>query len=124
MLKKGTGTDELNLQAIDTTCMREARSVNALSGSQKFRCAVAIAFGIGQYAGAGGMRSIVIDEGFGGLDDIGQQLPAPTDLRGVGPNRPERSRRARQLLLDRVTLLSPLQNYAASAIHPRLCPPR
>ena len=48
--------------------MRELRSVQALSGSQKFRCAVAIAMGIGQYAG-GRMRSIVIDEGFGSLDE-------------------------------------------------------
>jgi exonuclease SbcC len=60
--------DALELRAIDLTCMREARSAKALSGSQKFRCAVAIASGIGQYAGAGGMRSIVIDEGFGSLD--------------------------------------------------------
>ncbi len=65
--------DALELQAIDSTCMREPRSVRVLSGSQKFRCAVAIASGIGQYAGAGGMRSIVIDEGFGSLDDTGQQ---------------------------------------------------
>lgn len=72
-LQKGGGADELDLQAIDTTCMREPRSVQALSGSQKFRCAVAIAFGIGQYAGAGGMRSIVIDEGFGSLDEVGQR---------------------------------------------------
>jgi exonuclease SbcC len=73
ILKKGAGNDELDLQGIDTSCMTEARSVHALSGSQKFRCAVAIAFGIGQYAGAGGMRSVVIDEGFGSLDEIGQQ---------------------------------------------------
>ena len=71
-LHKGTGADELDLRAVDTTCMREARSVLALSGSQKFRCAVAVAMGIGQYAG-GRMRSIVIDEGFGSLDEIGQQ---------------------------------------------------
>jgi DNA repair protein SbcC/Rad50 len=66
--------DALDLKAIDVTCMREPRSVHVLSGSQKFRCAVAIASGIGQYAGAGGMRSIVIDEGFGSLDQEGQHL--------------------------------------------------
>jgi exonuclease SbcC len=71
-IHRGEG-DSLDLQAIDMTCMREARSVRILSGSQKFRCAVAIASGIGQYAGAGGMRSIVIDEGFGSLDQAGQQ---------------------------------------------------
>jgi exonuclease SbcC len=72
-LERGEG-DALELRAQDVTCMREARSVQVLSGSQKFRCAVAIAAGIGQYAGAGGMRSIVIDEGFGSLDQQGQQL--------------------------------------------------
>ena len=61
------------MSAIDHTCMREPRSAKALSGSQKFRCAVAIASGIGQYAGAGGMRSIVIDEGFASLDQASQQ---------------------------------------------------
>jgi DNA repair exonuclease SbcCD ATPase subunit len=71
-LHKGSGSDELELRAIDTTCMREARSVQALSGSQKFRCAVAIAMGVGEYAG-GRMRSIVIDEGFGSLDETGQE---------------------------------------------------
>ena len=65
--------DALELKAIDHTCMREPRSAKALSGSQKFRCAVAIASGIGQYAGAGGMRSIVIDEGFGSLDQDSQR---------------------------------------------------
>ena len=73
ILQNAGGGDELELLGIDTTCMREARSVAALSGSQKFRCAVAAAFGIGQYAGAGGMRSIVIDEGFGSLDEAGQE---------------------------------------------------
>ena len=71
-IERGKG-DLLELQAIDSTCMREPRSPKVLSGSQKFRCAVAIASGIGQYAGAGGMRSIVIDEGFGSLDAAGQQ---------------------------------------------------
>jgi exonuclease SbcC len=64
----------LELKAIDHSCMREARSAKALSGSQKFRCAVAIASGIGQYAGSGGMRSIVIDEGFGSLDLDSQKM--------------------------------------------------
>jgi exonuclease SbcC len=66
--------DSLELQARDATCMREPRSAKALSGSQKFRCAVAIASGIGQYAGAGGMRSIVIDEGFASLDRDSQLM--------------------------------------------------
>ncbi|HXK32538.1 MAG TPA: hypothetical protein VNM91_00810, partial [Dehalococcoidia bacterium] len=72
-LQRGEG-DALEMRAIDSTCMRDPRSVRVLSGSQKFRCAVAIASGIGQYAGAGGMRSIVIDEGFGSLDETGVQF--------------------------------------------------
>lgn len=72
-LQRGEG-DALEMRAIDSTCMRDPRSVQVLSGSQKFRCAVAIASGIGQYAGAGGMRSIVIDEGFGSLDEAGVQF--------------------------------------------------
>lgn len=72
-LKLRQDGDALDLQALDTTCMRDPRSVQVLSGSQKFRCAVAIASGIGQYAGAGGMRSIVIDEGFASLDQDGQR---------------------------------------------------
>jgi len=67
-VERGKDGDALELRAIDSTCMREAHPVKVLSGSQKFRCAVAIASGIGQYAGAGGMRSIVIDEGFASLD--------------------------------------------------------
>jgi DNA repair exonuclease SbcCD ATPase subunit len=66
--------DALELQAMDATCMRVPHPIKALSGSQKFRCAVAIASGIGQYAGAGGMRSIVIDEGFASLDQVSQQM--------------------------------------------------
>lgn len=71
-LTEGRG-DELVLKAIDYSCMKDPRPVDALSGSQQFRCAVAVASGIGQYAGAGGMRSIVIDEGFGSLDLAGQR---------------------------------------------------
>ncbi len=66
--------DTLELQATDVTCMTRPHPIKALSGSQKFRCAVAIASGIGQYAGAGGMRSIVIDEGFASLDQPSQQM--------------------------------------------------
>ena len=44
--------------------------VNFLSGSQKFRVAVSLALGIGQYASQGDQRiqSVIIDEGFGSLD--------------------------------------------------------
>jgi DNA repair exonuclease SbcCD ATPase subunit len=48
--------------------------VGALSGSQRFRVAVSLALGIGEYAGQGARRnqSVIIDEGFGSLDQQGR----------------------------------------------------
>lgn len=46
-----------------------------LSGSQRFRVAVALALGIGRYATRGGgtrLEAVIIDEGFGSLDKIGR----------------------------------------------------
>lgn len=51
------------------------RAVEYLSGSQKFRVAVGLALGIGQYARGGDGRpieSVIIDEGFGCLDRQGR----------------------------------------------------
>ena len=48
----------------------------ALSGSQRFRLAVALALGIGQYAcgaSTGGVESVIVDEGFGSLDREGRE---------------------------------------------------
>ena len=44
-----------------------------LSGSQRFRVAISLALGIGEYAGANGhgIKSVIIDEGFGSLDRQG-----------------------------------------------------
>ncbi len=49
--------------------------VEFLSGSQRFRVAVSLALGIGQYAGQGsrGIESVIIDEGFGSLDQEGRR---------------------------------------------------
>jgi DNA repair exonuclease SbcCD ATPase subunit len=60
--------------------------VEFLSGSQKFRVAVALALGIGQFASSGGsgdsrdghqgsrrIESVIIDEGFGSLDQDGRE---------------------------------------------------
>lgn len=46
-----------------------------LSGSQRFRVAVSLALGIGRYASEGTKRveSVIIDEGFGGLDREGRE---------------------------------------------------
>ncbi|MGH2587207.1 MAG: AAA family ATPase [Dehalococcoidia bacterium] len=103
-LEPGDG-DALELKALDATCMREPRSVGVLSGSQKFRCAVAVASGIGQYAGAGGMRSIVIDEGFGSLDTDGQQLIIE-ELKNLAEH------------MDRVIVVSHLQAFTERAHFP------
>ena len=47
-----------------------------LSGSQKFRVAVSLALGIGQYASRQHrpIESVIIDEGFGCLDRHGRQV--------------------------------------------------
>jgi|GEM_PF-1670216 len=63
-------------EALDLLCVNaESAGENALpltnlSGSQKFRVAVALALGIGRYAGRNDARieSVIIDEGFGSLD--------------------------------------------------------
>ncbi len=56
-----------------------------LSGSQRFRVAVSLALGIGRYANQGLRRveSVIIDEGFGGLDldGRGQMIDELKDLK-------------------------------------------
>ena len=49
--------------------------MSSLSGSQRFRVAVSLALGIGQYASQGTrqIESVIIDEGFGSLDKEGRQ---------------------------------------------------
>jgi exonuclease SbcC len=49
--------------------------VAALSGSQRFRVAVSLALGIGAYGshGARGIETVIIDEGFGSLDQQGMR---------------------------------------------------
>src|ERR1700722_17257726 len=53
-----------------------AINVTFLSGSQKFRVAVSLALGIGQYASRQHrpIESVIIDEGFGCLDSQGRQV--------------------------------------------------
>jgi DNA repair protein SbcC/Rad50 len=62
---------EIRIQAVDLASSEEAMDVAFVSGGQKFRVAVALAAGIGRYAG-GTLRSLVIDEGFGSLDQQGR----------------------------------------------------
>jgi DNA repair protein SbcC/Rad50 len=53
-----------------------ATNVAFLSGSQRFRVAVALALGLGQYASRQHrpIESVIIDEGFGCLDRQGRQV--------------------------------------------------
>ncbi len=67
-------------KALDLDCVNRATgaapiNVAFLSGSQKFRVAVALALGLGQYASRRHrpIESVVIDEGFGCLDRAGRQ---------------------------------------------------
>ncbi len=70
---RGRGGEEIVFRCVDGASADEALDVTFLSGGQKFRVAVALAVGIGQYAGLGGaMPSQIIDEGFGSLDDNGR----------------------------------------------------
>ncbi|HEU4760654.1 MAG TPA: hypothetical protein VFT91_11835, partial [Dehalococcoidia bacterium] len=69
------GDEEIVIQATDLAFSEEPLDVQFVSGSQKFRTSVALAAAIGQYAGggAGSVRSLIIDEGFGSLDSQGRQ---------------------------------------------------
>jgi DNA repair exonuclease SbcCD ATPase subunit len=74
-LQPGTGRT-LDLRVMDYEKGRREMLPAALSGSQKFRVSVALALGIGQYAcglSQGGVKSVIIDEGFGSLDKEGRE---------------------------------------------------
>jgi DNA repair exonuclease SbcCD ATPase subunit len=75
MERETTGRgDEIKIRSVDLGSSDDPLDVAFLSGSQKFRVAVALAAGIGQYsAGANRIRALIIDEGFGSLDDQGRQ---------------------------------------------------
>lgn len=68
-------SDELELLVTDATSVEHPIDGAYLSGSQRFRVAVALALGIGQYHGGAsrGPRAVIIDEGFGSLDQDGLQ---------------------------------------------------
>ena len=71
------GTDRaLDLEASNRHTGGGAFNVAFLSGSQRFRVAVSLALGIGQYASRQHrpIESVIIDEGFGCLDRNGRQV--------------------------------------------------
>jgi exonuclease SbcC len=79
---KLVGTDDGSTEkALELECANRVTpgspiNVAFLSGSQRFRVAVALALGIGQYASKQHrpIESVIIDEGFGCLDRAGRQV--------------------------------------------------
>jgi DNA repair exonuclease SbcCD ATPase subunit len=66
----------LELESYNRTTGAAPINVAFLSGSQRFRVAVSLALGIGQYASRQHrpIESVIIDEGFGCLDRNGRQV--------------------------------------------------
>ncbi len=80
-LKLVIADDNSTEKALELECSNRvtggsAINVSFLSGSQRFRVAVALALGIGQYASKQHrpIESVIIDEGFGCLDRNGRQV--------------------------------------------------
>jgi exonuclease SbcC len=73
---EGNSEKALDLEAHHRTTGEKPINVAFLSGSQKFRVAVSLALGIGQYASRRHrpLESVIIDEGFGCLDRNGRQV--------------------------------------------------
>jgi len=72
----GSTEKALELECSNRVTGGSAINVSFLSGSQRFRVAVALALGIGQYASRQHrpIESVIIDEGFGCLDRNGRQV--------------------------------------------------
>jgi DNA repair protein SbcC/Rad50 len=72
----GSADQALDLVAYNRATARAPIGVAFLSGSQRFRVAVSLALGVGQYAGRRSrpIESVIIDEGFGCLDRQGRQV--------------------------------------------------
>jgi DNA repair exonuclease SbcCD ATPase subunit len=73
---EGSSAKALELEAYNRLTGEKPINVAFLSGSQKFRVAVSLALGIGQYASRQHrpIESVIIDEGFGCLDSQGRQV--------------------------------------------------
>src|SRR5262249_19988694 len=71
-----TTAKALELEAYNRSTGQAPINVAFLSGSQRFRVAVSLALGIGQYASRQHrpIESVIIDEGFGCLDRPGRQV--------------------------------------------------
>lgn len=100
------GESSLDIFVNDRSSAQEALEVAFISGSQKFRVAVALAAGLGQYLGGGtSIRSLIIDEGFGSLDADGRQRMIQ-ELRTLAEH------------LDRVIVVSHQEDFADRTLFP------
>jgi DNA repair exonuclease SbcCD ATPase subunit len=100
------GESALDILVNDQSSAQEPLEVAFISGSQKFRVAVALAAGLGQYLGGGtSIRSLIIDEGFGSLDADGRQRMIH-ELRALAEH------------LDRIIVVSHQEDFADRTLFP------
>jgi len=107
-LRREDGRDgsSLDIFVHDRSSALEPLEVAFISGSQKFRVAVALAAGLGQYLGGGtSIRSLIIDEGFGSLDADGRQRMIH-ELRALAEH------------LDRIIVVSHQEDFADRTLFP------
>jgi DNA repair exonuclease SbcCD ATPase subunit len=101
-----SGEEHVEIQAIDHGSVERPMEVAFISGGQKFRVAVALAAAIGQYTGASAAgRSLIVDEGFGSLDEEGRaQMIA--ELQAAAP------------LMDRIVVVSHHEDFSSRELFP------
>lgn len=100
------GDEVIQIEARDHASTDGAMDVAFISGGQKFRVAIALAAAIGQYVGgAGAGRSLVVDEGFGSLDEAGRRAMI-AELHVVAP------------LMDRVIVVSHHEDFTSRELFP------
>jgi DNA repair protein SbcC/Rad50 len=96
----------LDILVRDHSSAQEPLEVAFISGSQKFRVAVALAAGLGQYlGGSAAIRALIIDEGFGSLDTDGRQRMIH-ELRALAEH------------LDRIIVVSHHEDFANQTLFP------
>ena len=75
LIEQGEDDSELEIIARDDARGGYERTFDALSGGERFRVAISLAIAIGQMAARGApMNTLVIDEGFGALDEENREL--------------------------------------------------
>ena len=107
-LRRDDSGDGANLDIFvkDRGSADEPLEVAFISGSQKFRVAVALAAGLGQYLGGDtAIRSLIIDEGFGSLDADGRQRMIE-ELRALSDH------------LDRIIVVSHQEDFSDRTLFP------